>query len=558
VRRSAPISLLLALCAAALGLGLAACGGGGGGTKPLKGANTSGQRSQLVSIFGGDGLIQAEPDPALVTMKSLGVQVVRYDVAWSTIAPRAQSRTRPTFDASDPSAYPATNWAFLDNLDKLAASMGIKLYFTLTSPAPLWATGANPPASQGCSICSHWEPSATDFHAWVTAMGKRYGGHFIPKGQSAPLPRVSFWSIWNEPNYGPNLAPQSTQTTSGGTTVLVDRAAPQYRKLLDAGWSALNATGHTAATDTILIGETAPRGVVNPMTVQMTSPLLFARDLYCVSSTYTPLTGAVATAEGCPSNGSKTDFAAQNPGLFKASGWADHPYADGEAPTVKAGDPAVAANFADFARLPDLATTLDKAAAAWGTDAKLPIWSTEYGYFTRPPLFRSTAVAPVTAARYLNWSEYLSWKNPRIASYDQYLLQDPVPTDSQFDTGLESDTGLPKALAGPGAKYGETLFAAFRLPLYLPRTTAGSGQSLTVWGCARPVLTTSTTSKQVRIQLATNAGHFKTIKTVTLTPARDGCYFQTTVKFAASGNVRLAYRDGASDIFSRPQAITIQ
>ena len=556
MRRPVSLSLLTALCAAALCLGLAACGGSG--SKPLPGATTNAHRNQLLSIFGADGLIQTVPDPALLTMKSLGVQVVRYDVHWSTIAPRAQSRTEPNFDASNPDAYPAINWQFLDNLDKLSASIGIRLYFTLTSPAPLWATGKNPPASTNCSICDHWEPSASDFHAWVTAMGKRYDGHFTPKGQRSPLPRVSFWSIWNEPNYGPNLAPQSTETTSTGKTALVDRAAPQYRQLVDAGWSALNATGHTTSRDTILIGETAPRGVLNPMTVQMTSPLLFARDLYCVSSTYAPLTGTVAAAEGCPTSGSKSAFAAQNPGLFKASGWADHPYADGQAPTVKAGDPAVAANFADFARLPDLANTLDKSAAAWGTDTKLPIFSTEYGYFTKPPLFRVTAVAPVTAARYLNWSEYLSWKNPRIASYDQYLLQDPVPKDSQFDTGLESDTGQPKPLGGVGATYGETLFAAFRFPLFLPRTTAGSGKALSVWGCARPALTTSPSSRQVRIQLASSPGHFRTVKTVTLRPAKDGCYFDTSVRFVRSGNVRLAYRDGSTDIFSRPQAITIR
>ena len=33
--------------------------------------------------------------------------------------------------------------------------------------------------------------------------------------------------------------------------------------------------------------------------------------------------------------------------------------------------------------------------------------------------------SPTVAAVYLNWSEYLTWRDPRIKSYDQYLLLDP-------------------------------------------------------------------------------------------------------------------------------------
>ena len=53
-------------------------------------------------------------------------------------------------------------------------------------------------------------------------------------GQSVPgdpndLPRVSFWELWNEPNFGIDLAPQAIN----GSTV---PAAPaMYRGLLDAG-----------------------------------------------------------------------------------------------------------------------------------------------------------------------------------------------------------------------------------------------------------------------------------------------------------------------------------
>jgi hypothetical protein len=258
----------------------------------------------------------------------------------------------------------------------------------------------------------------------------------------------------------------------------------------------------------------------------------------------------VATIEGCPSNGSQTDFAAENPALFAASGWADHPYADGEPPNVKAGATSVAAGFADFSRLSNLATTLDQAAAAWGTDAKLPIYNTEYGNLTKPPSTDPEAVSLSTAAKYLNWTEYLSWRNPRIASYDQYLLEDPQVTKhgSQFFTGLENADGQPKPI----------LYDAFRLPVFLPTTTAKSGQALTVWGCARPVQSTSAKFGRVQIQFSPGTSDFRTVKTVTLHPAGDGCYFDTTAKFSTSGNVRLAYAGAGGTIFSRTQAIRIE
>src|SRR5436309_3285928 len=60
----------------------------------------------------------------------------------------------------------------------------------------------------------HWEPSPAEFGAFVRAVATRYSGSYDPvqerlaPGDPDDLPRVSFWSIWNEPDYGPSLAPQ--------------------------------------------------------------------------------------------------------------------------------------------------------------------------------------------------------------------------------------------------------------------------------------------------------------------------------------------------------------
>jgi hypothetical protein len=149
------------------------------------------------------------------------------------------------------------------------------------------------------------------------------------------------------------------------------------------------------------------------------------------------------------------------------------------------------------------------------------------------------------APLYLNWAEYRSWRNPRIRSYDQYLLTDPPPAHSQFDTGLESAKGSPKPT-----------LAAFRLPIYLPVTHAAAGAALLVWGCVRPARYTPL-PQRVQIELQPRAQEaFKVLDTV---PVIDrGGYFEASVRFPSSGAVRLAwsYPDGPT-IHSRLVAIEI-
>src|SRR5204863_7531390 len=148
----------------------------------------------------------------------------------------------------------------------------------------------------------HYYPNPQEYAQWVQAIGLRYSGSYVPppdtsgssgglggsgsggagSGGGTPilppvigtaaqarvagddpvaraadtggaLPRVSFWSLWNEPNQVHFLAPQ---WGSAGSRV-IEPAAAIYRTLADSGYVALAASGHAA--DTILIGETAPK-----------------------------------------------------------------------------------------------------------------------------------------------------------------------------------------------------------------------------------------------------------------------------------------------------------
>ena len=87
----------------------------------------------------------------------------------------------------------------------------------------------------------------------------------------------------------------SPQTVNG-----VEVGPRLYRGLLDAAWSALQATGHGG--DTILIGELASTGHANPGSTLGMEPLRFLRALYCVDSRFRELRGAAAAARGCPTN----------------------------------------------------------------------------------------------------------------------------------------------------------------------------------------------------------------------------------------------------------------
>ncbi len=497
------------------------------------------------AIFEDDNAVLNNPGGTLPILGQLGVSRVRVLVQWDSIAPGPLSHHAPPgFDASNPAAYPAANWARYDTLVRAAQAAGIQLFFTLTGPAPVWATGPGFPAHTSSIISPGvWKPSAREFGRFVAAIGRRYSGAYAPRGHT-PLPRVSFWSIWNEPNYGYDLAPQATSDSK------IELAPAAYRSLLGAAWSSLTGTGHGPATDTILIGETAPRGLTVIGNFSGIKPLRFLRALYCVDSRYRALRGAAAAARGCPTTAaSSRRFAAQNPALFQASGFADHPYEQGIAPntpTIGPDDPTnwrTDPDYADLPEVPRLERTLDRLQRIYGSRTHLAIWNTEYGYRTRPP-DPHAKINQATAAYYMNWAEYLSWRQGRLVSYSQYLLYDP-PTRF-FASGLFSPTGRPKATLD-----------AYRMPLFLPVTSTRRGRRVEVWGCVRPAHWFST-PQAVRIQFqAKGRGPFRTLATVPVTNVRG--YFDAHEHFPGSGAVRLAWSyPGGPTIHSRVVGITLR
>ena len=146
------------------------------------------------SIFQDDNQVLANPPATLQELRALGVQRVRVNVAWASIAPQSNSTHRPKhFHATDPAAYPSGGWGPYDAVARAAAADGISLDFTLDAPAPLWATGRGAPRSATGYFRSDWKPSAREFGYFVKAVGRRYDGSYTPHGSATPLPRINFW-----------------------------------------------------------------------------------------------------------------------------------------------------------------------------------------------------------------------------------------------------------------------------------------------------------------------------------------------------------------------------
>ena len=527
--------LLVALLAAML---LAACTIAGPTPAPARASSTE------QAIFGGGSELLDDPASALDSLRLLGAQTVRVLVQWSAIAPNARSRRAPRpFSASNPASYRTSAWAPYDTFVRDARARGIKVLFDVTGPAPLWAAGTAPPGTSAHNPAT-WQPSAVQFGQFVKAVATRYGGSYDPQTHmvepsAADLPRVSEWSVWNEPNYGPDLTPQAVRGVEVG--------ARTYRALLDQAWNALQHTGHSR--DTILFGDLAPRGSRFPGTANGTDPLRFLRALYCVSADDTVLRGSAAVARGCPTSAAGSDaFAVHHPALFAASGFAIHPYTRAETGPPNVPSPPEDPDWVGFADLPKLGDTLDALTAAYGSRRRLPIDITELGFQTSPPKQNCRCSSPSVAAAYMNWAEYLSYANPRIASYAQYQLADV--SASLEDAGVY--TFWASGLVSPSGAQLPT-FNAYRLPIYLPVTRVTRGQPQLVWGAVRPAayaradvraasLTAPVAAAAQRVQIEFRRAEtpdWTTLAVVTVTNPRG--YFEARVRFPSSGAVRLRY-----------------
>src|SRR5205823_2864721 len=136
----------------------------------LAAAPRAGASAQEEAIIMDDALIvygnADQVDQRLAEMKALGFDRVRVSVYWRLLAPNPDQKQKPSsqYDESDPRFYDQARWDRYDRIATLAAKHGLGVLFTLTGPAPLWATGT--PQGGRNDVEDTWEPNPDDFKAF--------------------------------------------------------------------------------------------------------------------------------------------------------------------------------------------------------------------------------------------------------------------------------------------------------------------------------------------------------------------------------------------------------
>jgi hypothetical protein len=472
----------------------------------------------------------------LDTLQALGVDRIRVSVFWFNVAPANDQVQKPSFDATDPAQYPAEHWVPYDRLIQAALSRGIFVNLNITSPVPRWAATESPRPD----LQKTFGPSPDEFGKFVKAIGTRYSGTY------EGLPRVDYWSIWNEPNQAGWLTPQWSPDPRNAKKQ-VDAAPTTYRKLLAAAWQNLADSGH--GTDTILIGETAPQGTQTDKGLSRSiDALRFLRRLYCLDDNLNLLKGGDAHVRECP--GDIPTFVAQNPALFHATGYAHHPYA-------LLTPPGRSSKWQDWVSISDLGRLsheLTRIYLRYGQKMQskrgVPLYLTEYGYQTKPDPVAKIVTFSKQAA-WLNQAEYIAFKNPNVRALSQFLLVDDAPDPNETSLQLKWRTfqsGL-QLLGGPR----KLSYKGYITPIFLTRTRLRRGSATTVFGLLRPAQATSSQNVQVQFR-PRGAKRWQTRARVTVAGPQH--YFQKRLTLTRDGSVRILWRNAGRPVASRAVTVT--
>jgi hypothetical protein len=505
----------------------------------LRAAPAAHASSSQLSLMMDDNLLVYSPNStrlaALETMKSLGVSMVRATLLWSAVAHGTKNpKTHHRFNPANPADYPKNAWINYDQLVLDAQQVGIVVYFDVTGPGPSWAMGKTSDPTEKPT----YMPNVSQFAKFVQAVGTRYSGTY--KG----LPKVSVWSIWNEPNQVGWLSPQGVYNSQLHEEIPYSPIL--YRELWYAARGALNRTGHK--TDIVLAGETAPLGSPPQNGRTPMRPAQFIREFFCVNSKLKPYTGLQASVRGC--------------GIFKrdgpilASGWAHHPYTKAEPPTWDKA-PAGSIVIANIATLPKLLDGIAK--NTHRIVSGLPIWITEMGYETNPPdPYRGVSLA--NQAAYINETDWMAYNQPRVAAVTQFLLEDAGPNThykktqkgywDTYQSGLEFGPG---SGATPGTQ--KPAYDAYALPIWISTTGTAANPQLDLWAQARFRAGLVTPTSQDGIQFQFEATGSTTWTNITpFEPLSPDGFVNVTVPedtYGAPGSWRALWIDPTGYFYSR-------
>ncbi len=343
----------------------------------------------LVGIYDEPETLYGRPEASFPLLRSLKVQVLRLNLYWGG---RFGVAKRRPFDGADPND-PAYDWDAYDRTLRYAEQFGIKVVLTIFG-TPAWANGG-----KGLNRAP---ASFEELRKFAFAAATRYSGTWTDAAGNR-LPRVLYWTAWNEPNNPVFLSPQYRRVE--GRWVV--QSAVDYAKICRAVYQGVHAT--LLAGEKVACGVTAPRGNNNPRSARPSvAPIAFLR-------------------------------AAWKAGLRRFDAYAHHPYYTypKETPTTRPRRPAKPEQAAVTLATIDLLA--DELRRLYGPTR---IWITEYGYQTNPPdpLF---GVSWQRQAQYLREAFAIARSHPQIDMMLWFLLRDE-PRLSGWQSGLLTASGRRK------------------------------------------------------------------------------------------------------------------
>ena len=325
------------------------------------------------------------PDRFWEEAAELNVGFARWDIQWTHVAP---TRPRSPRDPADP----AYRWGETDAFVQRAVAAGLQdqIMFTLWA-TPAWASTT--PRARGVTATM---PRMAHWRAFAYAAARRYSGTYVPAGATQPLPRVTAWEAWNEPNGYFALRPQIVR----GRAV----SPRNYTRLLNA--MGVQVRKAVPFRPTIVAGalyKTGGRNSVNP----------------------------IAFLRGMKQAGARFDVLSV------------HPYNKNAKAGVRDGARLSRTN-PPYIAVGNLGTFVSLANGIF--KRRYPVWVTEFGWNTPAPGQRAKTVSFAQQSRFAAQSIGIMRRTPQVERLAWFLLRDDNPrvAGKWYTTGLRKLDDSPK------------------------------------------------------------------------------------------------------------------
>ena len=352
------------------------------------------------------------------------------------------------------------------------ARAGSRSAFNVTAPGPLWAMARGAPSPRYArpldAVRGRVRPvrrgRRTPLQRQLHATRRRRGR----------CRRCRYWSIWNEPNQPGWLAPQ--WQTAGRPARRCSR-----RRCTAPTWTPRTrrwrGPGTSRPRDTLLIGELAPEGCepggpcVYSRENRSIPPIPFVRALYCLDSSYQPLSGRGGARSGAPQSGDRERVRGGQPGPVQGDGVRPPPVlvlpvAGGFDVRTRTSSP-----LSDLGRLERALDCSVRRVRGRAPAGPVPdrVWIRD------EPAEPVPRRAPGRPGAVPDEAAYIAWRDPRVRALSQFLLYDSPP-DAAFRPGTQGywstfQTGLLYQNGAAKPSYG-----AYRLPVFVPDPRVARGR----------------------------------------------------------------------------------